>query len=168
MFQLGGYQGDPMLWIGLAAAVIACGAYLLRQSAKRRMQRDFRDLVDRAEALNASREAAKPDLMFAARGFAAVALLKANGMDVDLHDAERSLAEKALQDGATVQQALSLRWGGVQAIHTEPELYSMAVAAAEEIGSTDRYHHGAAAHLAMVMDQHPGDYADFVAYVQRG
>ena len=156
-----------MVWGLLVLGVIGVGVYLAARVNQRRKERGFREVVEQVEALRLSRNTPSPDLKYAARGFAAIAVMKANEVEVDLHQAEYRLAEQALQEGATKYQALSLRWGGVQAIHTEPELYSMAVEAAKDAGSDDAYHHGALAHLAMVIDQQPKEFSDFMAYLQR-
>jgi hypothetical protein len=155
-----------MLWVAVACIVTVVGVYLWGQARRRAGQREIYELASRVQAQRERQSSDHPDLGFAAKGFAAIALMKANAVAVDLHDAEYALAENARKEGATLHQALSLRWGGVQAIHTDPQLYSMAVAAAEDAGSADRYHHGAAAHLAMVLHQCPEDFATFRAHMR--
>lgn len=110
----------------------------------------------------------RPELHSAAKGFARISFLKTKRTGVDLHKAEHDYAESALDRGATEHQALSMRWGGVQAIHADYGLYRHAVNAARDAGSKDWYHDGAVVYLTHVLVEAPSEFANFKEYLFRG
>ncbi len=69
----------------------------------------------------------KPDLHFAAKGYLQIAVARKYMSDVDLHTIESGYADGLLKQGCSIEQALSARWGGVRAIHDEPESFDDAV-----------------------------------------
>lgn len=74
----------------------------------------------------------EPDLHFAAKGYLQIAITRKHMPNVDLHTIESGYANELLEQGCSVEQALSARWGGVRAIHDEPENFEDAVEAMRE------------------------------------
>lgn len=157
-----------MIWIAAFLGAALLGLLLIREAGRRQSRADVLEIMERVAARPVASPSLEPDMAFASRGFAAIALMKANSIEVDLHDAEYALAERAMRDGATLHQAMSLRWGGVQAIHAEGADYADAVGAAESAGSNDRYHHGALAYLRSALNDWPAGFADFCAQMKPG
>jgi hypothetical protein len=74
----------------------------------------------------------QPDLRFAAKGYLQIAITRKYMPNVDLHKIESGYANELLEQGCSVEQALSARWGGVRAIHDEPESFDDAIDAMRE------------------------------------
>lgn len=68
-----------------------------------------------------------PDFNFAAMGFVQVAITRKYGPHTDLHKLERAYAAELRAEGCTLEQALSARWGGVEAIFDDMVLFDLAV-----------------------------------------
>ena len=99
--------------------------------------------------------------------------------NVDLHAIESGYADELLEQGCSFEQALSARWGGVRAIHDEPENFNEAIEAMRETrretGMPDKMQDKAEAErmylaaalgvvtLASVLV--PQDYPDFRKYI---
>lgn len=62
------------------------------------------------------KNSAVPDIQFAARGFTQVALTRQHAPHLNLHTLERGFAEELMQEGCSLEEALSARWGGSYAI----------------------------------------------------
>lgn len=77
----------------------------------------FKSLLDRTRA---------PDFDFAAKGFVQVAITRKHAQHIDLHKLERGHAAELRDEGCTLEQALSARWGGVEAIHDDMVLFDLA------------------------------------------
>lgn len=116
----------------------------------------------------------QPDLDYAAKGFAAVALARANNLDVDLHVMELRNAERLLDEGATVEQAMSARWGGAYAIHCNLDEYARSVDAYEQTAKAheaitdltdNKYEAGAKLLLIMALSQEPAEYERFLRHI---
>jgi hypothetical protein len=73
-----------------------------------------------------------PDFYFAAKGYVQVAITKDQAPHIDLHKLELGYANDLLEEGCTVEQALSARWGGVQAIHDDLTLFALAIRKGKE------------------------------------
>lgn len=123
-------------------------------------------------------EPRQPDLGFAADGFYPIAIMRANEIDVDLYSIADAYAESLLNDGCTVGQALSAKWGGVSAIGQNLAVYSSCISAYEEtmakagspVGkskhATKAKHKAAATFLlAAVMSDAPGEYERFLQHI---
>lgn len=169
--------------IGFIILVVAVWIY--RDQTAKRNRKSFDQMVQSVQLLNSSRSAPSvpitvnefdharaalekchnPDLTFASKGFSSLALMRAYDIEVNLHDAERRLAEVELDKGCTNHQAMSMRWGGVQAIHSDLELYSAGVEAAKEVGSKEPYVDGARCYLATVLAQFPTEFQSFMEYM---
>ena len=78
----------------------------------------FKSLLDRTRA---------PDFDFAAKGFMQVAITRKHAQHIDLHKLERGYAAELWDEGCTMEQALSARWGGAEAIHDDLELFDLAI-----------------------------------------
>ncbi|MBX7482333.1 hypothetical protein [Qipengyuania qiaonensis] len=63
-----------------------------------------------------TRRTPEPDIEFAARGFVQVAITRRHAPHLDLHKLERGYAAELLEEGCSLEQALSARWGGAYAI----------------------------------------------------
>ena len=119
----------------------------------------------------------QPDMDFASQGFSAIALMRANDADVDLHDAEQKIGLGMLDAGCSEQQAYSARWGGVQAIEANLSLYSAAVDAAVETirsyGMIDlddpkmKFRMAARLYLSQILAEAPSDYERFLTHIGR-
>ncbi|MES3043733.1 hypothetical protein [Sphingomonas faeni] len=73
-----------------------------------------------------------PDLHFAAKGYLQIAITRKHMPNANLHAIESGYAKELLDEGCSTEQALSARWGGVRAIHDEPENFDDAVEAMRE------------------------------------
>jgi hypothetical protein len=169
---------EYLVW---GAVAIVAVVFIFREQSHRNSRKGFNDLV---RAVAASKETGqqnqrtpmpaastsndpsdKPDMYFAGRAFAQVALMRANNIDIDLHDVEKRLAEAELEKGCTVHQALSMRWGGVQAIHADLAMYSDSVEVAQNGHRAEPYVDGGMAYLAMVLHQCPSEFQSFKQYL---
>lgn len=84
----------------------------------------------------------EPDFDFAARGFVQVAITRRHAPQFDLNNLERGYAAELLEQGCSLEQALSARWGGTYAISTRLSEFDQAIEAhkdtmAELLGRRD-------------------------------
>lgn len=154
--------------------VAAFGLYLAYRANRDRQRLETFQVLTEASMRGSPAPARQPDMTFAARGFVAVALVRANQPDADLNALERTVAERMLEAGCSLDQALSARWGGVTAMEADLRLFSAGIAAYEETcretGHTDddpktKYQVGATVYLGHVMADAPGEYERFRRYV---
>lgn len=121
----------------------------------------------------------QPDLTFAADGFSPIAIMRANGIDVDLHAHAEAYALSLIKDGCTVAQANSAWWGGVSATTQDLGLFNAYVsdfdATMQEAGMADvnslsatkaKYRAAATLLLGQVMSEAPNEYERFLKYVR--
>ena len=73
-----------------------------------------------------------PDFEFAAKGFVQVAITRRYSQHIDLHKLERGYAAELMDEGCTLEQALSARWGGVEAIHDDLVLFDLGIQKGKE------------------------------------
>lgn len=124
----------------------------------------------------------KPNMVSASKAFAAIALVRANNVDVDLHALEIAQAEAVLTNGGTEEEALSARWGGVYGIDADLGLYQGYVAnyveayeaTKRELGREPagvdpktKFYMAATMYLAQVLAEQPDEYERFLRYINR-
>lgn len=171
-------QLEYLVWGAVALVAVV---FIFREQSHRNNRNSFNDL---ARAVAASKVTGqekqrtpmpaastsndpsdRPDMYFAGRAFAQVALMRANDIGIDLHDVEQRLAEAEMEKGCTAHQALSMRWGGVQAIHADLAMYSAGVEVAQNSHRAEPYVDGGIAYLAMVLHQCPSEFQSFKQYL---
>lgn len=164
-----------VLSIALIAAVWGLLVYQRRVDAQRR--EGFSEFVSMAEAAS-QRKSRQPDMASASKAFAAIALVRANNVNVDLHALEMAQAEAVLKSGGTEEQALSARWGGVYGIDADLDLFQSGVLAYEETrremarGPTDedpktKFYASATLYLSRMLAENPDEYERFLRYINR-
>jgi len=75
---------------------------------------------------------AQPDIRFAAKGYMQIAVTREHRPEIDLHVVEHGYAAELLDEGCSIEQAWSARWGGVTAINDDPTNFADAVTAMRE------------------------------------
>lgn len=156
----------------------ALGLFLLYKARIDAHRREgFNEFMTMAAAAS-QRKSRKPDMASASKAFAAIALVRANNVDVDLHALEMAQAEAVLKSGGTEEQALSARWGGVYGIDADLDLFQSGVSAYEETkqemgrGPTGedpktKFYASATLYLSRVLAENPDEYERFVRYINR-
>jgi hypothetical protein len=143
----------------------------------------FLDLFRRGVQRPVFRKAADPDpdLQFAAKGYAQVAITRRHAPQIDLHSLERGFAEELLSEGCTMDQALSARWGGAYAISDPLSDFDQAIVAYKET-ATERglpfnrckedaarmYDVAAALVIATAHVADPREYGRFLRHINQG
>lgn len=79
-----------------------------------------------------SKRVPDPDIHYAAKGYAMVAISRRHAPHIDLHKLERGYADELLLEGCTSNQALSARWGGAYAIADDLSTFDDALSAYKE------------------------------------
>lgn len=170
---------EPLLLSALA--IVGFIFIVFRHLKNKNNRKGFNDLIDAIEARNAANKSTErttpssvtnsdmkaeyPDMNYAGKAFAQVALMRANDIDFDLHEAEQRLAEAELDKGCTVHQALSMRWGGVQAIHADLFMFSDGVEVAKSANRPEPFLDSAKSYLAIIIDQCPTEFSSFKQYL---
>ena len=120
----------------------------------------------------------QPDMAFAARGFAAVALATNDTPRDELYAIADGCAEPMLDAGCTTLQALSARWGGVTAIDADISLYKIYIQSYVEVMNEERlkfsrhkdspsnkFHMGATTYLAHIIADAPAEFERYLKYM---
>lgn len=120
----------------------------------------------------------EPDLPFAAKGYAQVAVTRRYAPHIELHKLERGFAEELLDEGCTREQALSARWGGSYAIADDISTFDDALVSFKqtmaEAGRTSfhtkeeaskAYHTAALLVMSLVHATEPEEYGRFLAHI---
>jgi hypothetical protein len=154
--------------------------FLFREQTHRNNRKGFNDLVQAVERNRAAQRARSqspalatsdnqrtgaPDMQFAGRAFVQIALMRGNNLAVDLHAAEQKLALAETKKGCTEHQALSARWGGVQAIHADLSMFSAGIDVFKEANAPEPYLSSAIGYLTLVMNDAPSEFVRFKTYI---
>lgn len=120
----------------------------------------------------------QPDLKFAAEGYFPIAMMRANGVEMDFHQLELSNAMAMLKQGCTEHQALSARWGGVTASGQDMQLFrryadnydetlqSMGLARDGSVASAEtKFRTAAMMMVTLTMADAPGEFERFLKYI---
>lgn len=124
----------------------------------------------------------QPDMFFAAKSFAHIALMRMNKSSADFQAVLKTRSQSMRENGATEQQVLSALWGGHYGIDADLEMIrknmrdyvdafeatKLATGAKEltiEQGPS-KLHMAATKHLALIMADAPGEFERFIAYVK--
>lgn len=121
----------------------------------------------------------EPDLRFAAKGYLHVATTRRYRPELDLHKLERGYAEQLLNQGCTLDQAYSARWGGAYAINDDLHNFDDALQSMREsrkasdmpdkMGTKEEaeamYLMSAGAVIALVHTLDPTEYQHFLGYI---
>ena len=116
----------------------------------------------------------KPDMVMAAKGYAAVQSTRMTKPYLDptqLRLEATKIIDKALDTNATEQQRISARWGVTYALGDSKEMYLAGLQAYDEAvkasfnpPSTDRYEAAALVHLTAVLTQFPEEFSRYVGF----
>ncbi len=122
----------------------------------------------------------QPDMAYAARGFAAVALVRAHCVDVDLNALADSYANSLYDDGCSELHAISAQWGGVTSkgadlivyenmIETYVDLMNdeQRVIPSDKTDPRSRFNMAASTYLAAVMATAPNEFERFLKHIGR-
>ncbi|RYG26251.1 MAG: hypothetical protein EON93_21585 [Burkholderiales bacterium] len=124
----------------------------------------------------------KPDMSFAARAYARVAMMRVNNIEADFHALEAAHARIMREGGATEHEVLSALWGGAYGMDVDLNTFRSNVKdhvdafedTKRELGRTPpnsddpkiKFNMAATAHLALVMADKPNEYERFLAYMK--
>jgi hypothetical protein len=115
--------GSDLLFLAVilllvAAAIIAGYTIKIRSDERRAGMAALWEAAARASTSTIR----QPELTFATRGFARVAIVKAANVDTDLANIARSEASEFRKAGCSNEQELSALWGGIVAANANHEL----------------------------------------------
>ena len=167
-----------MAWI-VFAALLVFGMYLWKRNQSRKSAQGFFDkMTERTLSSRTGRVEAGPDLAFAAKGYAQVAVTRRNAPHLELHTLERGFAEGLLNEGCTREQALSARWGGSYAIADDLGMFDDALVAYKEtraeagrVGfqtkedASQAYYSAALMVMSLVHTMEPREYGRFLKHI---
>lgn len=124
----------------------------------------------------------QPDMSFAAKSYAHIALMRMNNSNADFHAVLEARASSMRADGATEHQVLSALWGGHYGI--DAELDMIRANAREYVDAFEKtkiatgsshlnveqgpssFHMAATKHLALVMVDAPQEFERFLAHME--
>lgn len=160
----------------LLAAVAALGLFLAYRAHSNAQRLSSFERVAEAAGRASQRAPRQPDLAYAAKGFVGVALMRKNGINIDLHAVELGNAKHLLENGCSVDQALSARWGGVTAMEADLGHFQVGIDAYEEtkaeLGGAPqgdnpeaKFHVSARLYLAALLKEQPYEFERFLRYI---
>lgn len=121
----------------------------------------------------------EPDLRFAAKGYLHIATTRRYKPELDLHKLEMGYAEQLFDEGCTLNQAYSARWGGAYAINDDLHNFDDALQSMREarrssdmpdmMGTKEEaetmYLMSASAVITLIHTLDPTEYQHFLNYV---